>query len=230
MDEVFGPENFCGVVAFRKTSSASGDLLSSVSDFLLWFAKDKERVKYRQAYLDKQPGEVGGTQYTWAELPSGKRVNYGSFEKLQEQAPEGARILRQDNLTSQRPAQEGDVREYSYEGQMFTPGRGTFKTDLKGLDNLAKARRLIVVGNTLSYVRYLDDFPVFPISNMWDNTVISGFAAQKYYVVQTSPRVVERCILMTTDPGDLTLDPTCGSGTTAYVAEQWGRRWIMIDT
>ncbi|MGH9342849.1 MAG: DNA methyltransferase, partial [Terriglobia bacterium] len=144
--------------------------------------------------------------------------------------PHPAKVFTHDNITSQRPAQEGDVREFSFEGRPFTPGRGTFKTDRNGLENLARARRLIVIGDTLRYVRFLSDFPVFPIANVWDDTVISGFAAQKLYVVQTSPKVIERCLLMTTDPGDLVLDPTCGSGTAAYVAEQWGRRWITIDT
>lgn len=230
MDEVFGLENFCAVITFKKTSSASGNLLSSVSDYLLWYAKDRERVKYRPVYLKKEAGEVGGTQYTWAEFPDRTRKNFGSVEKLMTEAPAGSRIFRQDNLTSQRPAQEGDVREFTFDGKRFTPGRGTFKTDLVGLQNLAKAKRLIAVGNTLSYVRFLDDFPVFPVSNVWDDTAVSGFSAQKLYVVQTSPKVIERCLLMTTDPGDLVIDPTCGSGTTAYCAEQWGRRWITIDT
>jgi len=228
LDEVFGPENSVSVIAFKKTTSASGTLLSSVSDFLLWYAKDIDAIRYRQLYLDKEAGEAGGTQYTWAEHSDGTRKNYGSFENLLN-APSGSHVFRQDNLTSQRPAQEGDVRRFSFEKREYTPGKGTFKTDLRGLQNLEKARRLISVGNTLSYVRYLDDFPVFPISNVWDDTVSSGFAAHKLYVVQTNLAVVQRCILMTTDPGDLVLDPTCGSGTTAYVAEQWGRRWITVD-
>jgi adenine-specific DNA-methyltransferase len=230
LDEIFGPEHFCGIITFRKTSSASGNLLSVVSDYIIWYAKDRDRVKYCQLYLRKEAGEAGGTQYTWAELPDGTRKSFGSPEKLKAGAPNGSRVFRQDNLTSQRPAQDGDVREFVFEGKRFTPGRGTFKTDLTGLQNLASAKRLIAVGNTLSYVRYIDDFPVFPISNVWEDTAISGFAAQKLYIVQTSPKVIERCMLMTTGPGDLVLDPTCGSGTTAYVAEQWGRRWITIDT
>ncbi|MGA1998601.1 MAG: site-specific DNA-methyltransferase [Terriglobales bacterium] len=230
LDEVFGNEHFCGVITFVKTSSASGNLLSAVSDYLLWYAKDKERVKYRQLYLKKEPGEAGATQYTWAELPDGTRRNFGSFERLKLEAPPGSHIFQHGDMTSQRPAQEGDVKEFAFDGKRFTPGRGTFKSDLKGLENLARAGRLFVVGNSLRYVRFLDDFPVFPVSNMWDDTGISGFAAQKLYVVQTTPRVIERCLLMTTDPGDLVLDPTCGSGTTSYVAEQWGRRWITIDT
>jgi adenine-specific DNA-methyltransferase len=230
MDEVLGGENFVGVISFKKTSSASGHLLSSVNDYLLWYGKEKDQLKYRQLFLNKVAGEEGGTQYTWGELPDGTRQNYGSVEKLLVEAPKDVRILRQDNLTSQRPAQGGDVKKYEFEGRVFSPGKGTFKTDFEGLQNLEKARRLIAVGNTLSYVRYLNDFPVFPLSNLWSDTVTSGFGADKSYVVQTNPQVIQRCLLMTTDPGDLVLDPTCGSGTTAYVAEQWGRRWITMDT
>ncbi len=229
LDDVFGPGNFCSVVTFKKTSSASGYLLSAVSDYLLWYARDKQRVKYRRLYQSKEPGETGGTQYTWAELPDGSRKNFGSFEVLSRDAPAGSRIFRQDNLTSQRPAQGNDVRTFTFQGREFTPGKGTFKTDLRGLMNLAAANRLIAVGKTLSYVRYLDDFPVYPLSNAWEDTAVSGFAAEKLYVVQTNRLVIHRCLLMTTDPGDLVLDPTCGSGTMAYVAEQWGRRWITID-
>jgi adenine-specific DNA-methyltransferase len=229
MDEVFGVKNFVSVISFRKTSSASGGLLSSVSDYLLWYAKNKEQLKYREIFLEKRVGASGATQYTWVESPDGARKNLGSQEKLGS-LPDGTRIFRQDNLTSQRPAQGTDVKTFDFEGKTFEPGKGTFKTDLKGLRNLAFAKRLIAVGNTLSYVRYLDDFPAFPISNLWEDTGISGFASQKVYVVQTTPLVIQRCILMTTDPSDLVLDPTCGSGTTAYVAEQWGRRWMTCDT
>jgi adenine-specific DNA-methyltransferase len=229
MDEVFGSENFLGIIAFAKTSSASGALLSSVNDFLVWYGKDVTRSKYRSLYLSKGLGGAGSTQYTWAEHPNGERINYSNLARLSD-APDGSRVFRQDNLTSQRPAQEGDVKAYEYEGRTFTLRKGTFKTDKKGLDNLAKKRRLIWVGNTLAYVRYIADFPVFPISNSWSDTVISGFGAEKLYAVQTSPLVVQRCMLMCTDPGDLVLDPTCGGGTTALVAEQWGRRWITCDT
>jgi adenine-specific DNA-methyltransferase len=229
MDEVLGPENFVAVITFQKTSSASGLLLSAVNDYLLWFAKEHDRLKYRQLFLEKEPGELGGTQYTWAELPDGTRMNYGTSEKLRE-APPGSRVFVHDNLTSQRPAQGDDVRDFRFEGRDYTPGKGTFKTDLGGLQKLAEGKRLIAIGDTLRYVRFLDDFPVFPLSNLWNDTVTSGFAAQKLYVVQTNPLAIQRCLLMATDPGDVVLDPTCGSGTTAYVAEQWGRRWITIDT
>jgi adenine-specific DNA-methyltransferase len=229
MEEVFGADNFVSVIAFAKTTGASGNLLSSVTDYLVWFSKDRERIKYRQLFLPKEPGGEGGSQYTWVEHADGTRVNYGSAEKLS-QAPEGSRVFAHDNMTSQRPAQQGDLKEFFLDGKRFTPGAGTFKTDLKGLECLAAARRLLPLGNTLRYIRYLSDFPVYPISNLWTDTGTSGFSSDKLYVVQTLPKVIERCILMTTDPGDLVVDPTCGSGTTAYVAEQWGRRWITVDT
>ncbi|MCZ8322753.1 MAG: site-specific DNA-methyltransferase [Novosphingobium sp.] len=229
MDEVFHADNFVSVISFAKTSGASGDLLSSVTDFIVWYAKDKTKVKFRQLYQAKELGEAGATQYTFAEHPDGTRKNYGNPEALA-LAPAGSKIFAHGDLTSQRPAQGTDVRSFGYEGKTFNLPKGTFKTDEKGLIRLREARRMIWIGNTLRYVRYLSDFPVFPISNAWGDTGISGFAAQKLYVVQTSPAVIQRCMLMCTEPGDLVLDPTCGSGTTAYVAEQWGRRWITCDT
>jgi adenine-specific DNA-methyltransferase len=229
MDEVFGSANQMALIAFKKTTSSSGDTLASVSDYLIWYCKDRERVKFRPLYLNKRLGEVGGTQYTWIQRSSGERRNLGA---AMDGAPsaEQTLVFRQDNLTSQRPAGDGDLKQFEFEGQPFTPGSGTFKTDAPGLTRLREAERLIALGRTLSYVRRLNDFPVFPISNMWEDTVISGFGADKIYVVQTAPAVIARCLLMTTDPGDLVLDPTCGSGTTAFVAEKWGRRWITIDS
>ena len=227
MDELFGANNFLGLIAYKKTTSAATLGLASVYDMLVWYAKDKSQTKYRQLYLEKVAGEDGGTQYTWAQLPNGNRKNFG----VRGVPPDlQCRIFRQDNTASQRPAQGEDLTEFSFTGSSFSPGKGTFKTDSKGLVRLSAASRLIALGNTLSYVRFLDDFPVFPINNLWDDTVTSGFSDKKAYVVQTHPLAIERCMLMTTDPGDLVLDPTCGSGTTAYVAEKWGRRWITCDT
>jgi adenine-specific DNA-methyltransferase len=229
MDEVFGDDNLISVIAVTKTSSSSGNLLSVVNDYVVWFAKERGRAKYRQLYLGKEIGGAGGGQYTWAEDEAGRRKSYGR-SGIEDAVLSGLRIFRPDNITSQRPAGAGDVREFLLEGSRYTPGKGTFKTEVRGLTAPARANRLIGIGNTLCYVRFLQDFPVFPIVNSWDDTGISGFGDPKVYVVQTLSKVVTRCILMTTDPGDLVLDPTCGSGTTAYVAEQWGRRWITIDT
>jgi len=228
MDDVFGMVNFVVLINYKKTTSASTTGLATVCDYIVWYAKNTEKVKYYQLYLEKIAGEDGGSQYTWAELPSGERRNFGL--KALSALENNSRIFRQDNLASQRPAQGDDVREYEFQGRSFTPGKGTFKTEERGLSRLAKSRRLISLGNTLSYVRFLEDFPVFPINNFWEDTVTSGFSDKKVYVVQTNPSAIERCLLMTTDPGDLVLDPTCGSGTTAFVAEKWGRRWISCDT
>jgi adenine-specific DNA-methyltransferase len=231
LDEVFGPQNFCAIITFKTTSSASGDLLAGTTDFLLWYAKDKGQVKYRQLYRDRELGGIGSSAYTWLQLPDGTRRRMTSAERADAAViPEGARAFRLDNLTSSRPARDTDLRSYEMDGKLFTPGAGTFKTNLAGMNKLKAANRLAVAGNTLTYVRFADDFPLFPITNAWDDTVTAGFAADKIYVVQTNTKVIERCLLMTTDPGDLVLDPTCGSGSTAFVAEKWGRRWVTIDT
>jgi adenine-specific DNA-methyltransferase len=228
MDEVFGVDNFSCEIIFQKTSSTSSDELSAVCDFILWY-KRSESAKFRPIFREKLPGEEGATQYTFAENEHGVRL------PLSQWAQEGAavksmKVFSHDNITSQRPTQGDDVREFTFEGRRFETKKGTFKTDLAGLSRVAAAKRMIFIGNTLRYVRFLEDFKVFPYSNLWTDTSTSGFADQKVYVVQTNRDVVQRCILMATDPGDLVLDPTCGSGTTAYVAEQWGRRWITIDT
>jgi adenine-specific DNA-methyltransferase len=231
MDEVFGAENLCSLITFVKTTSATTELLGATSDYLLWYARDKSAVKYRQLYLYKDLIGDGGSGYNRALLPDGTRRLLSEEERRNpDLLPLGSKIYSLDNLTSSRPAQLGDVREFAFKGKVFAPGKGTFKTDKLGLESLAKANRLEVAGNTLRYVRFLDDFLVSPLANTWTDTTIAGFAANKLYVVQTATKVVERCLLMTTDPGDLVLDPTCGSGTTAYVAEQWGRRWITADT
>jgi adenine-specific DNA-methyltransferase len=126
---------------------------------------------------------------------------------------------------------DGDLKEFSWNGATFRPGKGTFKTERQGLDRLRKAGRLYgTAGGVLRYVRLIDDYPAAAMNNFWTDTGTGSFTESKVYVVQTNTKVIERCILMATDPGDLVLDPTCGSGTTAYVAEQWGRRWITIDT
>jgi len=229
LEEVFGEPNFVAEIIFQKTSSTSSDELSGVYDCILWFRKSA-RAKFRPLFQTKSPGLEGATQYTLAEsLGSGKRQAL-SVWKEQGEPLDRLRIFAHDNITSQRPAQGEDVREFTYEGKKFEVKKGTFKTEGVGLRRLSKAKRMIFIGNTLRYVRFLDDFEIFPYSNLWTDTTTSGFSEAKVYVVQTNRLVVERCILMATDPGDLVLDPTCGSGTTAAVAEQWGRRWITIDT
>lgn len=224
LDEVFGSENFCGQITFKKTSGTGAELLDLIADHVLWYAKDKQTIKFRRLYLDKEFGGAGGDSYKMVETPDGKRRAYRDDDDLST-----VRLFRGSPLTSERPTQGADLLEYEFEGARYTPGKGTFKTDKHGLDRLRWANRLFARRTSLEYVRYLDDFPVFPLASLWMDTQ-SGSGMDKVYVVQTNSKVIERCLLMTTDPGDLVLDPTCGSGTTAYVAEQWGRRWITCDT
>ena len=224
LDEVFGSENFCGQITFKKTSGTGAELLDLIADHVLWYAKDKQTIKFRRLYLDKELGGAGGDSYKLVETPDGKRRAYRDDDDLST-----VRLFRGSPLTSERPTQGADLLEYEFEGARYTPGKGTFKTDKNGLDRLRWANRLFARRTSLEYVRYLDDFPVFPLASLWMDTQ-SGSGMDKVYVVQTNSKVIERCLLMTTDPGDLVLDPTCGSGTTAYVAEQWGRRWITCDT
>jgi adenine-specific DNA-methyltransferase len=236
LDEVFGSENFCALITFKKTSGATGDLLPGTADYLLWYAKNREQVKYRQLYREKALGAEGAGAYALVELPDGTRRRMTALERRDASSlPEGARAFAHDNLTSQsvgRDKGEGAASWFpvSVDGREFRPSLQTrWKTNESGIEHLRWAHRLGVSGNTLWYVRFIDDFPAFPLTNAWDDTV-SSFMADKVYVVQTNTKVIERCVLMTTDPGDLVFDPTCGSGTTAFVAENWGRRWITADT
>ncbi|MBU0499053.1 MAG: site-specific DNA-methyltransferase [Gammaproteobacteria bacterium] len=227
MDEVFGAGNFVSLITVAKTSSATSELLAGVSDYLVWYARDSDKVKYRQLFKDKEIGGAGGGQYSSLRYPDGQRIRVPDVEKALTEAAEGTRVFRLDNMTSQRPPGDFPVEVF---GKQIRPANGYWKTGESGMRLLARSGRLDLVGKTLCYVRYIDDFPVFPYSNLWTDTVTSGFSDKKVYVVQTNANIVERCLLMTTDPCDLVLDPTCGSGTTAFVAEKWGRRWITCDT
>jgi len=227
LDEVFGAENFCAVIAFRKTQRALGSkLVPGVTDYLLWYAKNIEQVKYRQIFISKFESPSFGWQ--WVEMPDGSRRRLTSEERVNYSLlPKGARLF-QDLSMLPAGVNESAMFEFEFEGKVFPPpARTGWKTNKQGMKNLELAKRLIVIGNTLRYIQYLDDYPVSTLTNLWEDT---GVVPDRRYVVQTPDRAVARCLLMTTDPGDLVLDPTCGSGTTAYVAEQWGRRWITIDT
>ncbi|MGB9885632.1 MAG: site-specific DNA-methyltransferase [Moorellales bacterium] len=235
LDEIFGPENRIARITFVKTTGSTREFLPVVADSLLWYAKDRDELKYRQLYQRKKPGATGGTPYTRVELPDGTRRPMTAAERADTSLlPEGARIYALDNLTSQsigREKGEGAACWFPVEfnGKIYRPSmESRWKTNEEGMLRLKAAGRLEATESRLGYVRYLDDFPFYPLNNVWDD-VGASFMADKLYVVQTNATVIERCILMTTDPGDLVLDPTCGSGTTAYVAEQWGRRWITID-
>jgi len=232
MDEVFGDGNLVSQVAFRTTTGRAGDFLASASNYLLWYAKDRSKCKYRDVFQDKAAGSSTEQVYSLLRMPDGTTRRLSAAEKKDPALqPSDCRQFRADNITSSRPAGDGDVRRFTFQGREYGPGKGTFKTDEMGLQRLSRSLRLWPTSNgTVQYVRYLDDFPVIPFSNIWTDTGTGSFTDDKVYVVQTGTKVIERCVQMTTDPGDLVLDPTCGSGTTAYVAEQWGRRWITIDT
>ncbi len=232
MDEVFGAENFVALVTFRTTANLVANTLGKNSDYIVWYARDRSRVKYNQLFRPRTLQDDVGDRYTRLELADGTRRMMTNRERENSSSiPDGARIYRHDNLTSQGSTPLGTV-DFTFEKGKFHPGSSRhWTTSIKGLGELARRKRLgAPTPNSLAYVRYLDDFPVAEISNVWTDTQTGAFTDAKVYVVQTNTKVVERCILMTTDPGDLVIDPTCGSGTTAYVAEQWGRRWITIDT
>ena len=220
LDEVFGPDNCISQISFTKTTGFSSKTLSNTVDYLLWYAKDAERIKYREVLRKKVVGEPGATAYRPAAQLDSSVVG-----------PARTRLATSDQLTAQGEAAEPESQRVVYRDREFLPSSGLhWKTTADGVGRLNRCARVFLVGNTLRYLRFLDDYPVVPYSNHWSDTGIAGFTANKIYVVQTLAKVVERCVLMTTDPGDLVLDPTCGSGTTAYVAEQWGRRWITVDT
>ena len=226
LDEVFGEENFISLITFAKTTGQTDNMLAQVSDFLLWYAKKKPQAKYRQLFFEKGVGGVGSGAYRklrWADGTS----RTATKEELSglEPIPEEGKLYRADTLTSQSPGTRYPVK---VEGKIFNP-KGYWKTAESSMPRLLKAQRVLPSASSLSYLRYINDFAAYPMSSNWPDTTLSG-SEGKVYVVQTGGKVVQRCILMATDPGDLVLDPTCGSGTTAYIAEQWGRRWITIDT
>jgi len=236
MDEIFGAKNFVSLITFAKTTGATVLYLPGTCDYLVWHARNFEKLKYRPLYLSKAAGQEGATNYNRIESADGKRRYLSAQEKMDlSTIAAGDRIYSLDNFTSQsvgREKGEGAACWFPIEidGEEYRPSlQARWKTNESGVKNLMLARRLEATANRIGYVRYLEDFPVFPINNKWDD-VGASFMADKIYVVQTVSKVVQRAVLMTTDPGDLVLDPTCGSGTTAYVAEQWGRRWITCDT
>jgi adenine-specific DNA-methyltransferase len=237
LDEVFGSGNFIAQVVFSKTASATSEYLAGTYDLLLLYARSRAHLKYRQPLNRKEIGGAGGGAYKRLRLPHlSERPLTPDELSGQQRIPSDCRVFRIDNLTSQsvgRDKGEGAASWFpvAYEGQVFRPSEKVrWKTNEQGMARLGKASRLSATSQGLYYVRYFADFAAFEEDNVWSDTGIAGFASEKRYVVETAEKVVQRCILMTTDPGDLVLDPTCGSGTTAYVAEQWGRRWITIDT
>ncbi|MDE0076115.1 MAG: site-specific DNA-methyltransferase [Caldilineaceae bacterium] len=228
MDEVFGAGNFVSLINYATTSGLGNKHLETTGDYLIWYSKDIGQLKTRPFWLEKElkPNNA----YRYIELEDGSRRSLSKDEREGRVAlPRRCRVYRYDNLRSQSGGQSGQF-PIIFEGQTFRINTGSWKTNKAGMKALIGSRRIGVAGNTLCYIRYIDDFPCKRLTNMWTDTTIAGFASNKRYVVETNQKVIQRCVLMTTDPGDLVFDPTCGSGTTAYVAEQWGRRWITCDT
>ena len=221
MDEVFGDENCCAVIPFQKTSGYDTKLLTGVVDYLVWYAKDIGCVKYRQLYTSKVAGGEGATQYKQFYRPGGS-IGRDMAEFLAADESQSYRLFRHDNSTTQG----NPVHSVNLFGKEYP---NSYKTTPVGMARLRAASRLHARKGSLAYIRFLNDFPAVALNSLWGDTG-TGSMMGKTYVVQTGEKTVMRCILMATDPGDLVLDPTCGSGTTAYVAEQWGRRWITIDT
>ena len=225
MEEVFGEDNYVVTLKFSKTAGLGGSHLDETFDYIVWYARAKSGMKFRRPFLKRTPGGAGATQYRYV-MEDGRAREVHDLRKIDDET----RLFSHDNLTSQT-GNNTTIFAFELNGHTVpAPRKGGWKSNKPGIERLARANRIIRFGSTPRYVRYFDDAPYFPLGSAWLDTNISGFGDDKVYVVQTLRKVVERCILMTTDPGDLVLDPTCGSGTTAYVAEQWGRRWITIDT
>ena len=223
MDEVFGKENFVSQISFKKSSALGTRRLASVSDYLIWYAKNKEGMKYFPLYEDKGIGK--GSLYTSVMSPDYIDRPMTKNEKEEPSIiPPDHRVFGNDNLTKPGP---GSKYEVELNGKIYTPGNRWWGVTPEGMERAIRANRIIGSGKVPSYKRYFHDFAVQNLDNNW---VDNGGARNPIYVVQTNTEIVQRCILMTTDPGDLVMDPTCGSGTTAYVSEQWGRRWITADT
>ena len=225
MDEVFGAGHFVAELKFKTTGGHSSQFVASVFDTILWYGKSSS-TKFRRLYFQREPGDEGATQYKYGETFSRERA---SLNRLRSEKKSISRVFQPYPLVSMG-ASESD-RPVVFHGKTFKPTHGRhWSVKSEGVERIGLSYRLFAQGENLRFVYYLEDYPVTPHTNIWTDTQTSGFSSDRTYVVQTLPRVIQRCLLMATDPGDLVLDPTCGSGTTAYVAEQWGRRWITIDT
>ena len=228
LDEVFGSENFVSQIAFVTTSGfTQASALGRNGDYLLWFARNLTILKARPSWTESLERQG----YSWLHLMDGTTRGMTAAEKRGEMTlPDGTRLYKPGDLQSQGAASSGQI--FEFRGLRYQPGTAShWKANYPdGMERLALADRIHVAKNSIQYIRYADDFPWAARTNLWTDTGTGNFTDDKFYVVQTNTKVIERCILVATDPGDLVLDPTCGSGTTAYVAEQWGRRWLTIDT
>ena len=223
LDEVFGRENFISKITFQKIYYRGSNYIDNVADYLLVYAKDELKLKYRSLFRELTDIELFN-KYNCKVINSDKLININSIKEFDKNE-----CFLHDNLLS--PGGSSQIVEIEFNGRVYQPDSNYhWKTGKDGLERLKKHNRIIQVGNWLKYKRYATDFPYGFYNNIWTDTVPSTFAEKKVYAVQTYSKVIQRCLLMATDPGDIVLDITCGSGTTSYVAEQWGRRWITCDT
>jgi adenine-specific DNA-methyltransferase len=230
LDDVFGANNFVRLITYKTTGGQADSLIASIADYVLWYGKDRTKLKARALYTDRRSGDDGSERYNKVLLADGSERSLTAGEQSGSEAlPDGARLFRLTSLVSQGYRSTTSV-PWKFGNKSYDPGsQQNWKTSLNGLERLAAARRVGIEGNRPAYRRFLDDFGVVPLTSIWNDTQ-SNFAGEKLYAVQTATKVIQRCMLMCTEPGDLVLDPTCGSGTTAYTAELWGRRWITCDT
>jgi adenine-specific DNA-methyltransferase len=228
MDEVFGPENFFSTISFKTKIPLGTSGLAGICDYIVWYAKDKTKIKFRKIY--QQRDIQGNSEFIYIELPDGQRRRITSEEQKNiNLIPEGSRIFRRLDLASTGQTLTC-VFPFKFKGKIYNPTAGkSWKTTEDGMKRLAEKNRFIVLGDKLYYTLFHDDYPVMELSNLWNDTA-GGFTETKKYVVETNPVAIRRCMTMCSDPGDLVLDITCGSGTTAFVSEQMGRRWITCDT
>ncbi|OGY20801.1 MAG: hypothetical protein A3A65_01345 [Candidatus Chisholmbacteria bacterium RIFCSPLOWO2_01_FULL_49_14] len=225
MDEVFGTQNsICGIVYKKKGMMLGSKYLETMNDYVIWYAKDKSNCKYRGLF-EKTEFELD-SRWNMVDLVNQVRRSLSKEERESNKIPTGAKVF--DLFPLRAPSfSEKSVFDFEFEGKIYSPARGScWVTTKEKMEYLKNMNRIYAQGNDLFFVQYLDDFPFRKLSNLW----LDSRQTEKIYVVQTSIKILQRCILMTSDPGDIVLDPTCGSGTTAFVAEQWGRRWITIDT
>ena len=230
LDEVFGDTNFIAQLLVRTTAVGAGDFIGGTVSYVLYYAKDRAKAKFRRLFVESGLEQDIGNRYSRVQTAAFERRSMNDAERAgADGALSAVKVYRHSPLSSQSGGLASNFA-YTFQGLTFRLGKGHWKTNLSGMGRLARSWRLgYPTQQSLAYVRFVDDFPVTPLGEFW--TIQSGaFTEEKIYVVQTNKKTIERCILMSTDPGDLVLDPTCGSGTTATVAEQWGRRWITIDT
>lgn len=230
LDEVFGSSNFISQIFVQKTGGFTPNYLPSIGDYVIWYGKDKSNTKYRQLYGKQDLPNKDDPNYVWLELSDGMVRKMTADEKDRLVAlPDHSRVFRYGPLQSD--GKSNTEQKFIFDGKEYLPsGNSHWKTTVAGLQKLADKKLILKSGSSLAFKLYWDFHPFSTINNIWLDTQSGGFNDPKVYVVQTTTKTIQRCILMTTDPGDIVLDPTCGSGTSAYVAEQWGRRWITIDT